>query len=231
MRRRAVRRIVVFPLYPQYSSATTGSTIEKVFDEVSKLWTTPYVQVVPPFYDHPAFLEACAERVGPVLRDADPERVFFSFHGLPERQVRKGDATGSHCLRREDCCDTIGEVNADCYRAQCLATGRLLADRLGVAEDRRVFSFQSRLGREPWLGPYTDEVVRDAARQGVKRAVILSPAFVADCLETLEELGIRAAEDFKANGGETLTLAPAPNSSDTWAEAVVRIARESSPWL
>jgi len=231
MRRRGVRRIVVFPLYPQYSSAATGSTIEKVSTEASKLWNTPYLQMVPPFYDHPAFLDACAEQARPVLRDTDPERVFFSFHGLPERHVRKGDASGSHCLCRDDCCDAVTEINADCYRAQCFATARLLADRLEIPEDRRIYSFQSRLGREPWLRPHTDEVVREEARRGVKRAVILSPAFVADCLETLEELGMRAAEDFEAHGGESLTLVPGINSSDSWADAVVRIARESSRWL
>jgi len=231
MRRRGVRRIVVFPLYPQYSSATTGSTIEKVFAEASKLWNTPYVHVVPPFYDHPAFLDSCAEQARPVIRNVDPERVFFSFHGLPERQIRKGDASGRHCLCRDDCCDAITEVNADCYRAQCLATARRLADRLEIPEDRRVCSFQSRLGREPWLRPYTDQVVREEARRGVKRAVILSPAFVADCLETLEELGMRAAEDFKAHGGESLILVPGINASESWADAVVRIAGESSRWL
>jgi len=231
MRRRGVRRVVAFPLYPQYSSAATGSTIEKVATEASKMWNTPYLQMVPPFYDHPAFLDACAEQARPVIRDTDPERVFFSFHGLPERHVVKGDSSGSHCLCRDDCCDNITELNSDCYRAQCFATARLLADRLEIPEERRVYSFQSRLGREPWLRPYTDEVVRKEARRGVKRAVILSPAFVADCLETLEELGMRAAEDFKAHGGENLTLVPGINASDSWADAVVRIARESSRWL
>ena len=230
-KRHGVRRIVAFPLYPQYSTAATGSSIEKVYAEAAKFWVTPYIQVVPPFYDHPSFLEACAEQARPVLERTSPERVYFSFHGVPERHVTKGDLTGSHCLCRDDCCDTITAVNADCYRAQCYATARLLADRLDVPEDKRTVCFQSRLGRAPWLRPYTDHVVREEARRGVKNAVILSPAFVADCLETIEELGIRAAEDWKANGGETLTLVPAVNSSDHWAEAVIEIARETSPWF
>ena len=228
---RGVRRIVAFPLYPQYSTAATGSSMEKVYAEAAKYWVTPYIQVVPPFYDHPSFLDACAEQARPVLEGACPERVYFSFHGVPERHVTKGDLTGSHCLCRDDCCDTISSVNADCYRAQCYATARLLAERLGISEDNRTVCFQSRLGRDPWLRPYTDHVVQEEPRRGVKNAVILSPAFVADCLETIEELGIRAVNDWKANGGENLTLVPAVNSSDRWADAVVEIAREASPWL
>lgn len=228
---RGIQRIVVFPLYPQYSSAATGSSIEKVFDVASELWNVPYLQFVPPFYDHPAFIRSYVEQARPVMEEVRPERVFLSFHGLPERHVRKGDRSGRHCLCRDDCCDRLTDVNADCYRAQCFATARALSDTLGVPEEQRVVCFQSRLGRDPWIRPFTDELVAQAARDGVKRAVIFSPAFVADCLETLEELGMRAAEDFRDLGGEELRLVPAPNASDTWADAVVAIARETSPWL
>jgi ferrochelatase len=220
-------RIVVFPLFPQYSSAATGSALEKVYDEAGKLWNTPYVQVVPPFYDHPAFIDACAQVARRSLHGSAAEVVLFSFHGLPERQCEKSDPTRAHCLKREDCCDRIVEVNRWCYRAQCYATARALADRLGLSEERRIVCFQSRLGRTPWIKPYTDEVILELARKGVKRAAILSPAFVADCLETLEELGIRAAETFRAAGGEELRVVPAVNSDDFWADGVVAIAREA----
>ncbi len=229
--RRGVSRLVVFPLYPQYSSAATGSSIEKVFAVASRMWNTPYLQVVPPFYDDAGFIAACADEARPVIDDVRPERVFFSFHGLPERQVKKSDLTGSHCLERTDCCETIVQANADCYRAQCFATARLLGDALEIPNDQRVVCFQSRLGRDPWIKPYTDILVNEAAEQGVKRAVILSPAFVADCLETLEELGMRAADDFKAHGGETLGVVPCVNSSDAWVETVARLARQTSAWL
>jgi ferrochelatase len=226
-----IDRIVVFPLYPQYSSAATGSTVEKVFAEASKLWNVPYLQVVPPFYDHPAFVDACSHVARPYLERLDPEKVFFSFHGLPERQVRKSDDSGSHCLSRDDCCARITQVNRNCYRAQCLATARLIAERLGVAEDKRVVCFQSRLGRTPWLKPYTDLVLAEQARRGCRRVAILSPAFVADCLETTEELGIRGVETWKENGGEALELVPAVNATEPWIDAVVTIARETTPWL
>jgi ferrochelatase len=157
--------------------------------------------------------------------------VLFSFHGLPERQVRKSDESGSHCLASADCCDRMGDANRNCYRAQCYATARGLAERLGVPADKRIVCFQSRLGRTPWIRPYTDVLLHELPARGVKRAVILSPAFVADCLETLEELGIRAVETFRAAGGEELRVVPAVNSEDGWADGVVKLAREASAWI
>lgn len=226
-----IDRIVVFPLYPQYSSAATGSSVEEVFRRAGERWNTPYLQVVPPFYDHPAYIEACGAVARPVLDEVRPERVLFSFHGLPERHCRKSDDTGSHCLASGDCCARIGPANRNCYRAQCFATARALADRLAVPSDRRVICFQSRLGRDPWIRPYTDEVVVSLARAGVKRAAILSPAFTADCLETIEELGIRAAESFVESGGELLRLVPCLNATEVWADAVVRLVSETSAWI
>lgn len=231
MRRRGVDRLVVFPLYPQYSSAATGSSLERVYEIVAKLWNTPYLQIVPPFFDHPDYIRCSADLARPYVERVDPELVFFSFHGLPERQVRKSDDTGAHCLCRDDCCDAMVEANRNCYRAQCFANARLLADALGIPESKRRVCFQSRLGRDPWIRPYTDVMLEQEAKRGVKRALILSPAFVADCLETLEELGIRASETWRENGGETLELVPCLNSGDAWAEAVASIARQQASWL
>jgi ferrochelatase len=224
-----VSRLVVLPLYPQYSSAATGSSIERVLRLAAGRWNTPYLQVIPPFYDHPAYLAARAELARPFLEPA-PERVFLSFHGLPERQIRKSDPSGSHCFARADCCAAVGPANRHCYRAQCHATARLLAERLGVPEERRIVCFQSRLGRSPWLSPATDEVLAAEARRGVRHAVII-PAFVADCLETLEELAIRGVEIWRRNGGETLRVVPALNANDRFADAVVEIATQGSTWL
>ena len=231
LRRRAVDRIVVFPLYPQYSSAATGSSIEKVFHEAGKLWNTPYIHVIPPFYDHPGFIRACAEAARTAIEEIAPDRVFLSFHGLPERHVTRSDDTEAHCLAREDCCARIVEANRNCYRAQCYVTARLLADALGVPESRRVVCFQSRLGRTPWIRPYTDEVLVSEAKAGARRAVVLCPAFVADCLETLEEIGIRGRATWMENGGESYALAPAVNASDMWSDALVEIVRENTRWL
>ena len=231
LRAQGVDRIVMFPLFPQYSSAATGSAVEKAWDEAGKLWNTPYMQIVPPFYDHPAYLDACARVARRAMAGIDPEVVLFSFHGLPERHCLKSDDTGAHCLKSDDCCARIVDANRNCYRAQCFATARGIGDRLGIPTDKRIVCFQSRLGRTPWIRPYTDEVLVELGRRGVKRAAIMSAAFVADCLETLEELGIRAVESFRASGGEELRVVPAVNAEDDWADGVVRIARESSAWL
>ncbi len=226
-----IRRIVVLPLYPQYSSAATGSSVERVFECAAELWNVPCLQIVPPFYDHPAYIQACATVARPFVDRPEVERVFFSFHGLPERHVLKSDRTGSHCLASATCCHEIVDANRDCYRAQCYTTASLLAERLGVPPEKKIVCFQSRLGRDPWIQPFTDVVVEEEARGGCKRAVILSPAFVADCLETLEELEIRAAASWKAAGGESLELVPSLNARDEWVDALLAIARENTSWL
>lgn len=227
LRERGAERIVVFPLYPQYSSAATGSTLERVFLCAAELWNVPYLQVVPPFYDDPGFLAASADLARPYVSDPRVERVFFSFHGLPERHVRKSDESGSHCLVRGDCCERIDAANRHCYRAQCFATARLIASRLALPPEKWCVTFQSRLGGDPWIRPYTDEVLAAEARAGCRRAVIASPAFVADCLETLEELALRGAEIWRSNGGDSLEVVPCLNAGDDWAAAVVEIARQA----
>ncbi len=231
MRRAGIDRIVAFPLFPQYSSAATGSALEKLWLEAGKLWNTPYLQVIPPFYDDPGFIECFAASARPHIEQFDPDVVFFSFHGVPERQVMKSDDTGEHCLKRDDCCDRIVPANRNCYRAQCFVTARLLAERLGIPREKREISFQSRLGRDPWIKPYTDVQFDAHTMRGARRAVVLSPAFVADCLETLEELGIRGVEQWKQGGGEEMRVVPCPNADDAWADAVVDIARRHSAWL
>jgi ferrochelatase len=221
------RRLVVLPLFPQYSAAATGSAVAAVMTQAASRWDPPYLEVVAPFWSHPAYLEARAAVAAPFFAGEPPERVFMSFHGLPERQVRRSDRSG-RCFGDAGCCATLGEHNRSCYRAQCVASARLLGERLGIDPARTVLCFQSRLGRTPWLRPYTDEVLAAEAGRGVRRAVILSPGFVTDCLETLEELGIRGAETWRAHGGETLTLVPALNDHPRFAEALVAIAADAS---
>ena len=236
LERAGASRLVLLSLYPQYSAAATGSSIERVLELAAARWNTPYLQVVPPFYDHPAYLDARADGLRPLLADPEPEQVFMSFHGLPERQIRRSDRSqpddpqGGHCLVRADCCAEIGAVNRYCYRAQCQATARGLAARLGLAPERVTVCFQSRLGRTPWLRPHTDEVLVDAARRGVRDALVV-PSFVTDCLETLEELGMRAVENWRALGGRTLRVAPALNADDGFVEALRGLATEGSSFL
>ena len=225
LRAGGAQRLLVAPLYPQYSSAATGSSVEKVFVELGKRAAVPAVTTLPAFYDDPGFLDAFAAIGAPLVARDRPDHLLFSFHGLPERQVRAADHSGSHCLRSDGCCDRIGDANRDCYRAHCFATARGLASRLGLAEGTWTVCFQSRLGRTPWIKPYTDEVIDVLAREGKKRLLVYCPAFVADCLETIEEIGLRAREQFLKAGGESLTLVPSLNESDAWVEALVRLIR------
>jgi len=221
-------RIVALPLYPQYSSASTGSTLELLYEEAQKPWVTPNLTVVPPFYRDPGYLACMAARGRAMIEREQPDHILFSYHGLPERQVRRCDRSGSHCLKKVDCCDTISTVNRSCYRAQCYDTTRSLATALGLAASRYSTCFQSRLGRTPWIRPYTDEIIPKLLAEGKKRLVVFCPAFVADCLETLEEIGIRAQHDFKAQGGESLTLVPSLNAEPDWVFAVVQLAKNNA---
>jgi ferrochelatase len=229
LRDRGCDRIVVLPLYPQYAASSTGSTAEAVYRTAAGLWNTPYITVVPPFYEHPGFIDAFAAVGAPVLAELRPDHVLYSFHGLPERHMHKSDMSGAHCLRDDNCCAAIVAANRHCYRAQCHATARALTARLGLDPGATTISFQSRLGRAVWIRPYTDIVLPELARRGVKRVAVFCPAFVADCLETLEEIGLRAENDFKQAGGEALRLVPSLNASPVWVDAVVDLIREAAP--
>ncbi len=223
LNRAGVDRVVAMPLFPQRSLATTG-TIEAAV-RAARGRTDPPVVFAPPFHADPGFVAAFAAVAAPVIAEAD--HVLMSFHGLPERHIRKADP-GQHCLTRPDCCDTLGDHNRDCYRAQCFATASRLAEALSLADDRWSIGFQSRLGRAVWIGPHTDAAIADLAAAGVKRLAVMCPAFVADCLETLEEIGIRGDQQFRAAGGDRLTLVPSLNSTPLWADAVAALARAAA---
>jgi ferrochelatase len=213
------------PLFPQYSSAANGSAVEEVMRVVKGRWNIPGINFLGAFYDHPGFLDAFAEISRPQLEAFRPDFVVFSYHGLPERHMHKSDPTGRHCLSSPHCCDRIVPANRFCYRAQCFVTTRGLVERLGLEPGRFESTFQSRLGRTPWIKPYTDEFLPELAKKGVRRVAVLCPAFVADCLETLEEIGDRARADWKAAGGEELTLVTSLNSHDVWAKVVADMVR------
>jgi ferrochelatase len=188
----------------------------------SERWNVPAIDVVPAFFSDPGFLDAFAAVAQPVLADFKPDHTLFSFHGLPVRQIVKTDATGTHCLKSTTCCDTL--ANPSCYRAQSFHTARALAERLALSAEQYTICFQSRLGKTPWIQPFTDHVIDEIAKAGKKRVAVLCPAFVADCLETVEEIGIRAREQFKAAGGEELILVPSLNATQPWIDAVAAMA-------
>ena len=199
-------RLLLFPLYPQYAGATTASTYDEVFRELSRLRFVPALRVVPPYYAHPAYIEALARSVREEMtgRPCRPEKIVVSFHGLPQRFVDRGDPYASHCE----------------------ATARALAARAGWDSGTYRITYQSRTGRQPWLQPYTDETLAELARSGVRDVMVICPGFVADCLETIDEIGRVGLEQFRAAGGETLQLVKGLNDRPAWIEAMAGIALE-----
>jgi ferrochelatase len=222
-----VARIVALPLFPQWSEAATGSAEAKLREELARAEAPP-ASILPPFYAEPRFVAALAGVTAPHLAELRPDHVLFSYHGLPERQIRAADASARHCLASPVCCNAIGAASARCYRAHCFATTRAVAAALGLLPGAHSTSFQSRLGRTPWIRPYTDEVMPELAARGVRRLAVLCPSFVADCLETLEEIAIRAAEQWQSLGGETLRLVPCLNADPAWVRTIAAWVRAGS---
>jgi len=223
-----VSGILMLPLFPQYSEAATGSVLARVRELAPAALDRPPVRALEPFYADPGFVSAWVATARMELDAFGADHILFSYHGLPERQVRAADPSGRHCLASDACCAAIGPKNRDCYRAQCLATTRALARALELHPAAHTTAFQSRLGRTPWIRPYTDHVLPDLAARGVRRLAVLCPAFVADCLETLEEIGIRARAQWHELGGEELHLVPSLNAHPIWASAVAQMIRTAS---
>lgn len=225
-----VKSVVLAPLYPQFAESTTTTAIEEAERIVNKHKLTLELRTLPAFYEDESYIHALVASARPDL-EQDFDHLLLSFHGLPERHLTKLDPTGNHCLQSADCCQTASdEVLAGCYRAQCLRTAERFASAAQLQPQQWSVSFQSRLGRAKWIEPYTEEQLEELAGQGVKKLLVMSPAFVADCIETLEELAIRGREQFIAAGGEDLHLIPCLNDHPEWAAALVRLceARLSS---
>jgi len=214
-----VSKIIVIPLFPQYASATNGSVAEKVMD-IAKTWQIiPNIVFVTNFVDHPKFLEAWQELGLEYMKKEDYDTFLFSYHGLPERQIKKGSCD-NYCQLSDKCCANYNKKNQFCYRAQCFHTTRLVSGSLNLPKELVKTSFQSRLGSDPWIKPYTDEVIKDLAAKGKKKVLVFSPAFVADCLETTVEVGEEYKEQFQELGGEKWDLVPSLNSNDKWVECI-----------
>jgi ferrochelatase len=218
-----VDRIIAIPLYPQYSSAATGSTIDELNALKKQIAGLPEMQIIDRFHHLPEYMDAMVE-VAQEFDHTQYDHVMFSFHGVPERQITKTSAElGDGKCSFGSCCEAITARNQYCYRANCVQTARELAKRLGIPKEQYTICFQSRLGRTPWLQPFSDQVVIDLAKQGKKKLLAFSPAFVADCLETIHEIAVEYDELFREHGGEKVQLVPALNSNDAWAEGLRRM--------
>jgi len=224
---RRVDEILLVPLYPQHADSTRTTAIEAVRAALAARDATMRLRVLPPFASERRYLDALASIVR--RHRPDDAHLLFSFHGLPERQITRADATGRHCLKCRDCCAVASPAHATCYRQQAFATASAVAARLSLAPQGWQLSFQSRLGRVRWLTPYTDAVLDELPRAGVRTLAVVCPAFVADNLETLEEIDIRGRARFLAAGGESFTLIPCLNAEPTWVEAVAHWCREPLP--
>jgi len=218
LRAQSVDRIIVLPLFPQYASASTGSVHDKVMEIVKDWWIIPDIKFISSFCDDPGFIHAFATLGKQHMAQDDYDFAVFSYHGLPERHILKGSDHG-YC-QLGACCNSYNKRNKYCYRASCFETSRLLAAELGLREDQYTVSFQSRLGRDPWLKPYTDFVLKDLPAKGIKKILAYSPAFVADCLETTIEVGDEFKHLFLAAGGEKWQLVESLNSNPLWVDAV-----------
>jgi ferrochelatase len=227
---RGAEPLVIAPLFPQFAASSTGSALERTYALAARRWNVPRLRVLAPYYDDPRYITALADSARADLETFAPDHVLLSYHGLPERQIRRSDPTGMHCLNSAGCCNRIGTHNRHCYRAHCLATSRALVRALGLAEGSYSTSFQSRLGRTPWILPHTDVVLPELASRGVRRLAVMCPSFVADCLETLEEIAIRAREQWRSLGGADLLAVPCLNTRPSWVRGLASMVRgEAEP--
>lgn len=212
-----VTDLFVMPLYPHYAMSSYETAVVKAMEEINARAPQMRTSLLQPFYRDDDYIQALVDSAMPHLEE-DDDLLLFSYHGIPERQVRKSDPSHAHCLVRDDCCETPHPCHATCYKHQCLATTKAFLEKSGIAREKTAVSFQSRLLRDPWLGPYTDFELKRFGQEGVKKIKVMCPAFVSDCLETIEEIGMRGVEEFTEAGGESLTLVPCMNSHPSWIE-------------
>ena len=203
-----VDEICLLPMFPQYAMATVGSCVAGVKGELKRRKSTARLRVAPPFYNEPTYIEPVAAS----LADVD-EYLLFSYHGLPERHLKKTDPTGKHCLSTPDCCETPSPAHATCYRHQCMETTKAIVKTANIPEDRYTVAFQSRLGRDKWLEPATDRTLEELPAKGIRKLAVVCPAFFCDCLETLEEIELRGKETFMEAGGESFRMIPCLNNT------------------
>jgi len=222
-----IDEVLLFPQYPHYAMSSWETVVVKVYEEAARQAPKLRVACVQPFFADADYIDALHAVTAPYF--AQPyDHVLFSYHGIPERHMRKADSSKSHCLTVTDCCNTCSPVHATCYRAQLFATTRALVQRAGLSPEKYSVSFQSRLAGEPWLRPFTDHEFVRLPKAGKKRLLVLCPAFVTDCLETLEEIAMQGRETFLGAGGETFQQIPCLNDHPAYIDF---LAKRANRWL
>jgi ferrochelatase len=220
--------LLLIPLFPHYAMSSYETAVEQVRQVAARIAPRMQLVVQPPYGDAPDYVSALAASAKNHL-EAGYDHLLFSFHGVSERHLKKSDPTGRHCLFRPNCCETASPVHATCYRAQCLQTVAAFVKRVGVPAGKFSVSFQSRLGHGSWLRPYTDLELAELPGRGAKKLLVICPAFVSDCLETLEEIGIRGRATFLSAGGKEFTLVPCLNEHPLWLTALENMVRRILP--
>lgn len=228
LKNKGCRTITVIPLYPQYAEATTKSSLEVVKAWAAQQTIIRDVKVVTSFYQHPAYIEALADSIRTRLDLNRVDHLLMSYHGLPYQQIQRVERFILPACKKGEPCPSIGPKNQQCYRAHCYATSHALAQALRLSPERYGVSFQSRVGTQQWIQPYTTEVLQQLAKRGVKNLAVICPAFVIDCLETLEEIGIRAKKQWKQLGGNEFHLLSCLNNNEKWVLALQEIARHAA---
>lgn len=212
-----VEQLFLIPLYPHYAMSSYETVVVKVREELAEIAPQVKLDVLPPFSGDPDYIAALHASAAPFL-EKEYDHILFSFHGVPERHLRKADPSRAHCTRVPDCCRSCSPVHAVCYRAQCIRTVDDFVQKAGIPASRHSISFQSRLGREPWLEPYTDEELVRLGKSGIRKLLVICPAFVSDCLETLEEIAMEGRNSFLEAGGEEFTHIPCLNDHPAWID-------------
>jgi protoporphyrin/coproporphyrin ferrochelatase len=217
-----VTDLLVIPLFPHYAMSSYESAAERVKEVAAKMAPQMNIKIQPPYFDAPDYIAALVASAKNHL-EGGYDHLLFSFHGIPERHLHKSDPTGCHCLNVENCCQVPSPAQATCYRAQCFKTVAAFVAQAGVPPEKYSVSFQSRLGKDPWLKPYTDLELEKFPARGIKKLLVICPAFVSDCLETIEEIGMRGRETFRTAGGDELTLVPCMNDHPRWLDALEKM--------
>ncbi|XVJ66644.1 MAG: ferrochelatase [Lacibacter sp.] len=216
-----LEEVIAIPLYPHYAMSSYETAVEYA-REVWKKKNYPFkLTFIKPYFDEASYIEALANSIAPYLQQ-EYDHILFSYHGVPERHIRKGDITGTHCLKVNQCCEVASPAHKQCYRHQCFTTTKLVTEKLNITKEKFSFSFQSRLGREEWLKPYTASRLEEMPKEGIKKLLVVCPAFVSDCLETLEEIAEEGKETFLHAGGEVFTMIPCLNIHPDWVQTLVK---------
>jgi len=222
---KGVDEFIILPLYPHYAMSSYETVVEKVKEEVKINFPENKIKVIEPFYDDPKYIELLSLKIKDTIKDIEYDHILFSYHGIPVSHLKISDPTNTHCYKAKNCCSVDSKAHKTCYKHQVTITTELVAKYLGLEREKYSISFQSRLANEPWLKPYTDSELERLAKEGKKNMVVVTPAFVTDCLETLEEIVMEAKEEFLEAGGENYYYVPCLNDDDNWAKLISKWAK------